>query len=165
MEIYLIRHGIAQERCLEVPDGDRQLTKKGIEKTEKVAQRLQNLGVEFDLILSSPLVRAQQTAQILLARGLAPHLETFHPLGPGEDVGLGIQQLVQDYRHRSHRCLALVGHQPDLGHWAEYLVFGALHNRINVKKAGIIGVKLPELAAQAGTGELFLLTPPRWLLS
>lgn len=84
MELYLIRHGIAQEQSPDIPDGDRQLTKKGKDKTQRVAQRLQAIGVEFDLILTSPLVRAQQTAQILMDQGLAPQLETFSSLAPGK---------------------------------------------------------------------------------
>lgn len=164
MELYLIRHGIAQEQSPTIPDGDRRLTQKGKDKTQRVAQRLQAIGVEFDLILTSPLVRAQQTAQILLERGLSPHLETFDPLAPGEDIALGVNQLIQEYQHRSQRCLALVGHQPDLANWAEYLVFGSPQGKLIVKKAGIIGLTLPSWDFQPGQGELLLLTPPRWLI-
>lgn len=164
MELYLIRHGIAQEQSSELPDGDRQLTAKGRDKTQRIAQRLQAIGVEFDLILTSPLVRAQQTAQILMDRGLSPHLETFFPLSPGEDMPQGLVQLAQEYGHRSHRCLALIGHEPDLGNWAEYLAFGSSQGKLTVKKAGIIGLNLPDLGCAPGQGELFLLTPPRWLI-
>ncbi|AIE75799.1 MULTISPECIES: phosphohistidine phosphatase SixA [unclassified Synechocystis] len=164
MELYLIRHGIAQEQSPDIPDGDRQLTKKGKDKTERVAQRLQAIGVEFDLILTSPLVRAQQTAQILMDRGLSPHLEIFAPLAPEEDIATGIVQLTQAYQHRSHRCLALVGHQPDLANWAEYLIFGSPQGKLIVKKAGIIGLTLPPWDFQPGQGELFLLISPRWLI-
>ncbi len=164
MELYLIRHGIAQEHSPDLPDGDRQLTSKGKDKTQLIAQRLQAIGVEFDLILTSPLVRAQQTAQILMDRGLSPHLEVFFPLAPAQDMGAGLKQLAEEYRHRSHRCLALVGHQPDLGNWAEYLVFGSPQGKLIVKKAGIIGLDLPNLDWAPGQGNLFLLTPPRWLI-
>lgn len=164
MELYLIRHGIAQEHSLKLPDGDRQLTSKGKDKTQLIAQRLQAIGVEFDLILTSPLVRAQQTAQILMNRGLSPHLETFFPLAPGQEIGVALMQLAEEYRHRSHRCLALVGHQPDLGNWAEYLLFSSAQGKLVVKKAGIIGLNLPNLDCAPGQGELFLLTPPRWLI-
>ncbi|MBE9195001.1 phosphohistidine phosphatase SixA [Synechocystis sp. LEGE 06083] len=164
MELYLIRHGIAQEQSPTIPDGDRQLTKKGKDKTQRVAQRLQAIGVEFDLILTSPLVRAQQTAQILMDQGLAPQLESFSPLAPGEDIPQGIAHLTAEYRHRSHRCLALVGHQPDLANWAEYLIFGSPQGKLIVKKAGIIGLTLPSWDCPPGEGQLFLLTPPRWLV-
>ncbi|MGA1621664.1 MAG: phosphohistidine phosphatase SixA [Synechocystis sp.] len=164
MELYLIRHGIAEDRREELADGDRRLTAKGIDKTQRIAQRLQKMGVEFDLILSSPLTRAQQTAQLFIERGLSPQLETFAPLTPATDIARGLEQLAQDYASRSKRCLALVGHQPDLSQWAEYLVFGAPHDKIVLKKAGIIGVSLPVLTHQPGQGQLFLVTAPRWLL-
>jgi phosphohistidine phosphatase len=164
MELYLIRHGIAQEHSPDLLDGDRQLTSKGKGKTQLIAQRLQAIGVEFDLILTSPLVRAQQTAQILMGRGLSPHLEVFFPLAPAQAMDAGLKQLAEEYRHRSHRCLALVGHQPDLGNWAEYLAFGSPQGKLIVKKAGIIGLDLPNLDCDPGQGNLFLLTPPRWLI-
>ena len=69
-----------------------------------------------------------------------------------------------EYAQRSNLCLALVGHQPDLSHWAEYLVFGAPQDKIVLKKAGIIGVSLPVLTSQPGQGQLLLVTAPRWLL-
>ncbi|MEY2984379.1 MAG: hypothetical protein RLZZ568_996 [Cyanobacteriota bacterium] len=164
MELYFIRHGIAAERRADLPDGDRRLTAKGSEKTRRVAQRLQKIGIEFDLILSSPLTRAQQTAQLFIEQGLSPQLETFFPLAPSTDIATGLEQLVREYAHRSKRCLGLVGHQPDLSHWAEYLAFGAPQNKIILKKAGIIGVSLPVLTYQPGQGQVFLVTAPRWLL-
>ena len=164
MELYFIRHGIAEDKIADLPDGDRRLTPKGIDKTRRVAQRLQQIGVEFDLILSSPLTRAQQTSQLLMERGLSPHLETVAALAPATDIATGLEHLAQDYAPRSNRCLALVGHQPDLSHWAEYLVFGAPQDKIVLKKAGIIGVNLPSLSPQPGQGQLFLVTAPRWLL-
>ncbi len=164
MELYLIRHGIAQEREPGLNDGDRRLTRKGKGKTTQIAQRLQQMGIEFDLILSSPLVRAHETAQIFLEQGLSPRREIFDALGPGHDHHHGLTQLMEQYQHRSRRCMALVGHQPDLGSWAEFLVYGSVQGKLIVKKAGIIGIVLPGLTAQPGQGDLFLLTPPRWLL-
>ncbi|MEH1949782.1 MAG: histidine phosphatase family protein, partial [Nostoc sp.] len=58
MELYLIRHGIAEDKGLGIKDEERSLTKEGRQKTEKVAQKLVKLGLNFDLILTSPLVRA-----------------------------------------------------------------------------------------------------------
>ena len=76
MELYLIRHGIAEEHQPGLKDEERQLTPEGREKTEKIAQRLVKLSFNFDLILTSPLVRAYQTAEILIAAGLSSQLET-----------------------------------------------------------------------------------------
>jgi phosphohistidine phosphatase len=74
MELYLIRYGIAEEDQPGLKDEERKLTKEGREKIEKVAQRLFKLDLNFDLILTSPLVRAHQTAEILIAVGLGSQL-------------------------------------------------------------------------------------------
>ncbi len=60
----------------------RSLTKEGRQKTEKVAQKLVKLGLQFDLIVTSPLVRARQTAEILIKAGLSSQLEESSYLAP-----------------------------------------------------------------------------------
>jgi phosphohistidine phosphatase len=71
VSIYFIRHGIAADRADYANDGDRPLTEEGRKKTKKIAQRLQDLGLQFNLIQHSPLVRAQQTAAIFAETGYA----------------------------------------------------------------------------------------------
>src|SRR5918995_3719570 len=69
MNLYLLRHGIAAAKddpAFE-SDSDRPLTKKGIKKFRKAARGIDRLGIPFDTILSSPLVRARQTADIVAA--------------------------------------------------------------------------------------------------
>ena len=165
MELYLIRHGIAADRRAYANDQDRPLTKKGHQKTQQVAQQLHEMGMQFDQILTSPLVRAQQTAEILQAVGLSSQLEEFTPLAPGGPLGEWVSWWSQWSYSAQRNSLALVGHQPDLGDWAETLVWGGAKQKLVVKKAGIIGVKLPETETQIGKSELFLLTSAKWLLN
>lgn len=170
MQIYLIRHGIAADRNAQTTDAERPLTEGGRKKTKRVAQRLADVGVRFDAILTSPLVRAQQTAAILQENGLAAGCEVFTPLAPGGDIHLWVNwyQLQTDNAIRVSAPIALVGHQPDLGQWAEQLVWGdqgVKGDRLILKKAGIIGIKLNPNGNPVGNGELFLLTSPKWLLS
>lgn len=162
MELYLIRHGIAAEREAYRNDEERPLTDKGRQRTKKVAKRLHQVSLRFDLILTSPLVRAQQTAEILQDVGLGSQIEEFAPLAPDGDLQAWVSWQSK-WRH-SGSCLALVGHQPDLGNWAENLVWGVAQERMVVKKAGIIGVKLPETGTPVGKSELFLLASPKWLI-
>ncbi len=164
MEIYLIRHGIAAERGTYTNDRERPLVAKGINKTQKVAEKLQSIGIEFDLILSSPLVRAFQTAEILLKAGLSSTLEIFTPLEPGGNIKDWLQWLQEMRSQNSLNKLALVGHQPDLGNWAEILVWGSIRNQVIVKKAGIVGLRLPDSKEIVGNSELFLLTSPKWFI-
>lgn len=165
MEIYLIRHGIAAERGTYSNDDERPLIPQGIKKTQKVASKLQSIGIKFDVILSSPLVRAFQTAEILLQAGLSSNLETFTPLEPRGKIEDWLQWLQLKQNHNYPDTLALVGHQPDLGNWTEMLVWGAIRNQIIIKKAGIVGLRISNSKNILGNGELFLLTSFKWFIS
>jgi phosphohistidine phosphatase len=162
--LYLIRHGIAADRELYEIDEERPLTKDGDRKTRKVAQKLKSLNLKFDIVLSSPLVRARQTAEILKSVGLTDHVEEFPPLAPEGEINFWLDW----YRNWSQtvgKSLALVGHQPDLGNWAEILIWGDVREALIVKKAGIIGITLPDQGSLVGNSQLLWLTPPKFLLS
>ncbi|BAZ41625.1 phosphohistidine phosphatase SixA [Calothrix sp. NIES-4101] len=166
MELYLIRHGIAEEKRENLQDEERKLTQEGRQKTEKVAQRLVELDLKFDFILTSPLVRARQTAEILLKAGLGKKVEESSYLAPGGDISAWIVNWLetQNPKISSEAKLALVGHEPDLGYWTELLVWGEAKGRLVLKKAGTIGIKVPEKATPLGSSYMFLLTPPKYLL-
>jgi phosphohistidine phosphatase len=165
MELYLIRHGIAVERGEYSQDEQRPLTENGQEKTEKVGQRLQELGLHFDLILTSPLVRAEQTAAILKEVGLSKKILTFPDLKPGGNLDNWVNWWQKSGYNNDNNKLALVGHQPDLGNWTELLVWGKTQEKLIIKKAGVIGLQLPINITPIGNSELFLLTSPKWLIS
>ncbi len=166
MELYLIRHGIAVERLIDTKDEERSLTEIGRQKTRKVAQRLDELGLRFDLILTSPLVRSRQTAEILYSFGLSSQMEESTSLAPDGDIYTWLGWLEQWRQVTSGSLvLALVGHEPALGEWAEILVWGEARSGLVLKKAGIIGLTLPEAGSAVGRSQLFWLTPPKFLLS
>ncbi|MEM6837626.1 MAG: phosphohistidine phosphatase SixA [Cyanobacteria bacterium P01_C01_bin.120] len=163
-ELYFIRHGIAAERGTYANDDERPLTDKGRSRTQAVAERLIALDCKVELILSSPLIRAHQTSQILVAAGLAPTAKPLELLVPGGHLTdwllwLADWQLTHPVSH-----LALVGHEPDLSSWAQQLVHGEARDRWQLKKAGVIGVQVPEARGAIGHSQLFWLTPPRLLL-
>ncbi len=172
-ELYLIRHGIAVERGSYAQDGDRPLTEIGRQKTRKVAQRLSELDLRFDLILTSPLVRARQTADILADLGLGKSVETSPYLVPEGDFE-GWLSWLQRWQggdrnlarptHSPAPSLALVGHQPDLADWAETLVWGERRQQLVLKKAGVIGLVVPSDRSAVGNSQMFWLTPPKLLL-
>ena len=166
IDLYFIRHGIAVERQEGVPDDDRPLTPKGRKKTEAVAQQLKRLGLEFTEILTSPLIRAGQTAEILIQAGLAPRVSMTSTLAP-EGSFADWMEWIKDYRKghaAKEAALALVGHEPDLSQWAELLLWGEVRGAIALKKAGIIGLSLPPNIDPVGNSVLFWLTPPKFLL-
>jgi phosphohistidine phosphatase len=165
MELFLIRHGIAGDRDpVKYPDDEkRPLTEKGRSKTQEVAQSLANIGLRFDLMLTSPLLRAHQTAEILQKIGLCDRLEEFTALAPDGDIQVWINWWLESRYNRDNSSIALVGHQPDLGNWAEMLVWGSPKEKLVVKIAGVIGLLLPNGENPLGNSELFLLTSPKWL--
>jgi len=162
--VYLIRHGIAVDRALAETDEKRPLTDKGRKKTKEVAKQIKDLGVTFDVILTSPLVRASQTAEILQEMGLSETLETFSALAPDGNIHEWINWW-QNHTLQQELTVALVGHQPDLGNWAETLLWGKAQEKLVVKKAGIMGLNCPPNQSPLGASELFLLMPPKWILS
>lgn len=164
MELYLIRHGIAADRGTYPQDEDRPLTEKGHQKTTNVARRIGEIGVKFEAILTSPLLRAKQTAEILQRMGLSDEIEEFLPLAPAGNLQDWVSWWSQSRYNRDTSSLALVGHQPDLGNWAEILIWGRPQEKLVVKKAGILGLALPADANPIGNSQLFLLASPQWLL-
>lgn len=161
--LYLIRHGIAAERENFPTDEERPLTKEGDRKTRKIAERLRELGLQFDLILTSPLLRAYQTAQILQLAELSSQMEESPHLAPDGDIHQWLEWY-QTWRLGGASSLALVGHEPDLGNWAEILLWGEAKDGLVLKKAGVIGLILPPTASPIGRSQLFWLTPPKFLL-
>jgi phosphohistidine phosphatase len=163
MEVYLIRHGIAAERGTYVNDDERPLTEEGEKKTRQVAKRLRTLGLKLDPILTSPLVRARQTAEILLNVGFGPTLQVVSFLSPNGDIEDWLDWLA-NWQRSPNSALTLVGHEPDLSSWAEILVWGSVQGAFTLKKGGVIGLQLPESGKPIGNSSLFWLTPPRLLL-
>ncbi|NER99698.1 MAG: phosphohistidine phosphatase SixA [Symploca sp. SIO1B1] len=166
MELYLIRHGIAADRGNYTNDEERPLTDKGRQKTDKVAKQLYRRGLRFDLILTSPLVRAKETAAILKDVGLSKRVKEFPSLAPDGNIHAWVNWLESEWRNNTVRSsLALVGHQPDLGNWAETLLWGKSQEKLVLKKAGVIGLHIPETKIPLSQSELFMLISPKWLLS
>jgi phosphohistidine phosphatase len=164
MEVYLIRHGIAADPVNYHSDIDRPLTDEGREKTQKVAQKLREIGLKFDLILTSPLVRARQTAEILQKVGLSQEIKEFTPLANGGDIQAWVKWYTESSYNNDQGCIALVGHQPDLGNWAETLIWGKITGKLLIKKAGVIGLKIPKTGSPVGKSELLVFISPKWLI-
>ena len=121
LELYLIRHGVAADRSDRYPDDSkRPLTVEGISALRKEVKGLVELGVTFDQIISSPLVRTKQTAEVI-AQGLPskPPIALADALAPaGSSAGV-LQELAKHMRKGS---IALVGHEPNIGELAARLI-------------------------------------------
>lgn len=167
--VYLFRHGIAIDRELCPNDGERELTAEGRKKTRTIAEKLYHLGLRADRILTSPLVRARQTAQILAdcLQGPPSFGEAHEPLEVVEWLAPEGDFAAWEAWHESHRgvgAVFLVGHEPDLSSWAEVMTWGQVSGNILLKKAGLIGLVTYPDQPLRGTCTLFLLLPPKILL-
>lgn len=154
--LVLLRHGIAADAKDGSPDAERALTEEGARKTERAAQGLKEIGIVPDVVLTSPLRRAEETAQIA-CRILAPEraLEIYPPLAPGHDPG----EVVDGLRsYRKARQILLVGHQPDLGELASHLLTGSRSLvPLAFKKAGAAAITVSGVPPRsAGVLEWFL---------
>jgi phosphohistidine phosphatase len=160
-ELYLIRHGIAEDRGEAWPDDTkRPLTDRGIARLKKEARGLERLGVTFDVVLTSALVRARQTADAVAgAFDPRPPIVTVESLAPGGTY----QAVLVDLEKQSKRSrIALVGHEPGLGELAARLV-GSRHP-IEFKKGAICRIDF-EALPPAGPGALRWFLTPRVLRS
>ena len=160
-EIYLIRHGIAEERGDAWPDDSkRPLTDKGIERLRKEARALARLGVAFDVVLTSPLVRARQTADAIAGSfDPRPPIVAVESLAPGGTY----QAVLADLEKQTRRSrLALVGHEPGIGELAGRLV-GSRHP-FEFKKGAVCRIDF-ETLPPAGPGALRWFVTPKLLRS
>ena len=126
-ELYLVRHGLAEERGELWPDdAKRPLTEEGMSRMRKATRGLAGLGVSLDLVLTSPLVRARQTAEIV-SSGLNPRptLVTVESLVPEGNYAAVMADLE---KHARKTRIALVGHEPAIGELAARLI-GSRHSR------------------------------------
>jgi phosphohistidine phosphatase len=159
LELYLVRHGIAAERGENYPDDSkRPLTSNGIARLRKQTKGLEALGVGFDLIITSPLVRAKQTADIL-AQGLKikPSVISSDSLAPAGTPAAVIQDIV---KHQRRARIALVGHEPNMGELAARLI-GA-RTPLEFRKGGVCRIDF-EVLPPKGIGHLRWFVTPKML--
>jgi phosphohistidine phosphatase len=160
-KLYLIRHGIAEERGEAWPDdATRPLTDRGSSRFEKSVRGLARIGVVVDVVLTSPLVRTRQTAEILAA-GFEPRppMVAVESLAPGG----AYQAVLADIAKQGRRSrVALVGHEPALGELAGRLI--GLRHALTFKKGAVCRIDADALPpAQFGSLTWFLT--PRILRS
>jgi phosphohistidine phosphatase len=159
LELYLVRHGIAEDRGEDWPDDSkRPLTSSGIAKLRKQARGLVELGVTLDQIVTSPLVRTRQTADVLAeVLKSKPPVATSDALAPAGTPAAVIQEIG---RHARKGRIALVGHEPNLGELAAQLI-GA-KAPLEFKKGGICRIDFEALPPK-GIGALRWFVTPKML--
>jgi phosphohistidine phosphatase len=161
MELLIIRHAIAFERDLDrwPDDALRPLSPAGIRRSHEAAAGLKELCKEPERLLTSPLVRARQTAKILTKVAGWPQAKIAPELKPGEGAAAVLTLLAKD---RSKR-IAIVGHQPDLSALlTACLLKDGDSLRIDLKKNAVACLSF-DGCARAGRAALKWLATPRML--
>jgi len=161
MQLYIVRHGIAIDR--EDPkspaDPERYLTEEGLEKTKRVAKGVAALGVSADLLLTSPYVRANQTAEIFANELDYPRqkIRRTDLLLPGGEPSLLFRELAKD---KQSSCVFLFGHAPQLDELIA-TALGTKHHITSLKKAGVALIELKRVSPPSG--QLVWLGTPKML--
>ncbi|HET9833125.1 MAG TPA: phosphohistidine phosphatase SixA [Vicinamibacterales bacterium] len=158
-ELYLIRHGIAEERGDAWPDDSkRPLTEEGMSRLRKSARALARLGVSFEVVLTSPLVRTQQTAEIVAsAFSPKPAIVSVDALAPEGSPSAVIAELE---KHAKRTRIAIVGHEPGIGDLAAKLV--GMRAEMEFKKGAIARIDVESVPPKT-PGMLRWFVPPRFL--
>lgn len=161
MQLYIVRHGIAIDRedpkC--PPDPERYLTEEGVEKTKEVAKGVVALGATADLLLSSPYVRAMQTAEIFAGalEYAKQKIRRTDLLLPGGEPSMLFRELAKDKQSSS---IFLFGHAPQLDDMIA-TALGAKHHLTSLKKAGVALLELKRVSPPSA--QIVWLAPPKLL--
>lgn len=159
MNFYIIRHAIAFEEGAEEYEEDRErpLTEKGRKKMKQIANGLQTLGVDFDVILSSPYLRSLETAEIIASVfKMKKKIALSDNLMPMGDPELLLSEITEKYAVDS---LALIGHEPQLSDLINMLVTGNAKMDITLKKGGVCRLLIDNLLQDRRATMDWLLTP------
>jgi phosphohistidine phosphatase len=161
MDIYVIRHAdaVALGENNVNADADRPLTEVGKGQAKAVATGLQRKGVALQLILTSPLLRARQTAEGILQAwsGAPPEVQVCDQLTPGSRP----RKLAKVLKQFKREPVALIGHEPDLSAWAAWVI-GGKKAQLALAKAGVAHLTCPDGPGK-GAGTLVQLLTPDWL--
>ena len=156
MEIYLLRHGIAEDRAASGRDSDRRLTDEGRDKLRKVLERAHAANVSPSLILTSPYRRALETAEIaaheLAYGGKLVRTEALVPHSTPRDVWQELRQ------HNNEASILLAGHEPLFSATVAYLL-GSAREMIDFRKAALVRIDVGSLGAEPYGVLQWMITP------
>jgi phosphohistidine phosphatase len=157
MRCYFLRHGLAIDATeWSGEDFDRPLTRQGCDRMTRAAKTIAALRLNVDVIVTSPLVRAKQTATIVAKRlKLQDRLVEDERLGEGFGLSYLAQVLAE---HRTEDAVMLVGHEPGMSRTVGEMVGGA---NLDFKPGSLACVDVPDPAGLAGA--LVWLVPAKVL--
>jgi phosphohistidine phosphatase len=147
VELYLLRHGIAEDHSPTGRDADRRLTEEGREKLKRVLKRAAQAGVEPSLILSSPYTRAMETAELAASelhyKGEILRVGSLTPDSSPPAVWSTIRE------HRDEAAILLAGHEPLFSSTAAWLL-GSTRQMVEFRKGALVRIDVRTGAAPVG---------------
>jgi len=162
MRLLVIRHAIAEDReafaATGRDDASRPLTNGGKRKMRRAARGLRGLVPSIDALVASPLVRAQETAEIVRGAYRMDRTDTAAELEPQrslDEVMVGLERFQSD-------VVAIVGHEPQLSRLITYLLAGIDRSSVQLKKGGACLLEF-DGRARANAGELLWAVRPSML--
>jgi phosphohistidine phosphatase len=157
MEVYLLRHGIAEDDSPSGRDSDRRLTDEGRQKLRSVLQAAAGAGVSPELIVSSPYVRARQTAEIAIqVLGYKEDLQFTQALVPESEPRDVWSEIRTIYRHVD--SLLLASHEPLMSRCAGYLL-GTPRLYVDFKKGAIMRIDIDNFGVEPYGALRWMLVP------
>jgi phosphohistidine phosphatase len=139
VDLYILRHGKAEDAGHGITDNERRLTKKGHDEMAAVAKWMAAEGLSFDLIATSPLARAQETAMIVAeVLGIPDRLEIWEVLVPG---GMADTVCREIDRHADAGAVLLVGHEPLLSSLISRIIAGDENAGITMSKGALAKIR------------------------
>jgi phosphohistidine phosphatase len=154
MVAYFLRHADAEPRI--TSDHERKLTPKGLEQSEKVGKFMVRCGLLPEIVLTSPVVRARQTAQIVAEKLGDAEISEVDWLA----CGMSAETCLMELKARQGTAsVLLVGHEPDFSETITTMLGVSDAGAIKVRKAALTGIEL--LDFRAGQGQMHFLVPAR----
>ena len=160
MDLLIIRHAAAEDREEFArkgrPDSERPLTKRGVERMQMAARGLTTMALPIERLISSPAVRAVQTAEIIAPAVECRQIEQEGVFAPEAPSHMAVEWLRKQPRVDG---MAVVGHEPNISQLAESLIAGRPQGNMPLKKGGMILIRFDN-AIGYGNGKLVWALPP-----
>ena len=163
MKVLLIRHAIAESREVFQKTGKsddlRPLTARGRKRMRQNSRGIIEIVSSLDLLVTSPLLRAQQTAEIIKEKFKKVNIETIGELKPESPLEMTLAFIK---KQKGGDTVAFIGHEPQLGELATFLLTGQKTSFLAFKKGGICLLEFLE-KVDKGRANLICFTPPSQL--
>jgi phosphohistidine phosphatase len=156
MMLYIMRHGLADEPTPKGDDSARRLTSKGVDKIRKAADGMRATGLAFNAILTSPITRAMQTAEIVASEIGGAKPRAVPELSTGASPTGALEALI---KLRLPESVLVVGHEPTLSRLASLMLTGSSESvGIKLKQGGVIALEFPDRVERGGAQLRWMMT-------